>query len=80
MYGFNEAATADRFYATKSWERSLGTPDEYPFAATAQGDTGSHPNGFSIAAQRSRGSQFKSFLTTNNVKRGNWIQINPILD
>ncbi|WP_083303464.1 NucA/NucB deoxyribonuclease domain-containing protein [Corynebacterium sp. HMSC058E07] len=80
MYGFNEAATADRYDATKSWERSLGSPDAYPFAATVQGGTGSHLIGVSVAAQLSQGSQFKSFLTTKNVKRGDWIRINPILN
>ena len=49
-----EAAAANRYDATKGPERSRGSPDEYPFAATAQGDTGSHPNGFSVAAQRSQ--------------------------
>lgn len=75
-----EATAANRYDATKGWERSLGTPDEYPFTATVQGGTGSHFNGVSVAAQRSQGGQFKSFLATNNVKRGNWIQINPILN
>lgn len=75
-----EAAAANRYDATKGWERSLGSPDEYPFAATVQDDTGSHLNDVSVAAQRSQRGQFKSFLTTNNVKRGDWIQINAILD
>ncbi|WP_431832683.1 NucA/NucB deoxyribonuclease domain-containing protein [Corynebacterium macclintockiae] len=66
MYGFNEAAAANRYDATKSWDRSRGSPDECPFASTAQGSTGSHLNGFSVAAQRSQGGQgigFKSILS-----------------
>lgn len=54
----------------KDWDRLLGPLDEYPFTATAQGGTGSHLNGVSVATQLSREGQFKSFLTTNNVKRG----------
>lgn len=75
-----EAAAANRYDSTKGWERSLATPDEYPFTATAQGGKTSHLNGVSVATQRSQGGQFKSFLTTNNVKRGDWFQINPILN
>jgi len=63
-----EAAAANRYDATKCWDRSLGSPDEYPFAATVQGSTGSHLNGVSVAAQHSQEGQFKSFLTTNSVK------------
>ena len=54
------------------------SPDEFPYASTVQGGTGSTVVGVSISAQRSQGGMLQAFYSSNKVKVGDWFLVKAV--
>ncbi|MDO5670440.1 MAG: DUF6531 domain-containing protein [Corynebacterium sp.] len=70
----SDLGSANRRDAIRGWNGPL-SPDEFPYASTAQGGTGSTVLGVSQNAQNSQGGMLGSFIRNNKVGIGDWFHV-----
>ena len=57
----------NRAEATRGWDYTKGSPDEFPYASSRQGGAGSTVNGVSRSAQRSQGGSLSGCYRSNRI-------------
>ncbi len=65
----------NRAEATRGWDYTKGSPDEFPYASSRQGGAGATVNGVSRSAQRRQGGSLSSFYRSNRVGDGDYFRV-----
>lgn len=78
QYHGGKLGALNRREATRGWNKTNGSPDEFPWACTVQGGNQATVVGVSLQAQRKQGGIIGSFIKSENVKIGDWIRISPV--
>ena len=65
----------NRAEATRGWDYTKGSPDEFPYASTMQGGKGATVNGVSTLAQNKQGGRLRGFYRRENIQNGDFFRV-----
>ena len=68
----------NRAEATRGWDYTKGSPDEFPYASTMQGGKGATVNGVSTLAQNKQGGRLRGFYRRENIQNGDFFRVKLI--